>query len=628
MLGILLSIISILGFGLYVNRLAKIPLEISLVCACSSLILILFLAGLVGYLEFASQLLLVVGVGSFIYSRWRNRGVVQFNLSAIVFLFISTVVLLVLSTLPLYSHFSTVDDYSHWGIVAKIISNEGRLITSTDAVSFKSYPPGMALFYSFFLQLGNYSEHLVIFSNALFVMVLYVPLFSVIPKDCNKYVLFGMNAFLYVLLSSIAFTGALRTIGVDMVLGLMFGMALFIYLSNRKQGRLKAILVIAPLVIVLPVIKLIGILFSLVIIGVIVCDIFVGVIARRDKLKLLVLSILIATATLLIYKVWGLHVTNMGVMPDFDISISVDQVVQAFTPSQVAEREKIIINNFVHRFTNIKDFSNLVLIGCLLFLSIIWQSGTQFAPKERVTPFVAIFLGYYGYLFVLLLLYLFFFGSYEGTLLASYRRYTNTYLLGMVIAFIGVTLSQYCAHKQSRRLTISLFLICLITVAPNLKNRTLLEVNRIINGEVPLENYFKHANKVKKLTPQGSRIYLIWQGQSQDVGTILRYYVSPRSINSACYSVGDVYPHANGDPWTCQMTSREFSQMIIHYDYLYIAHADIKFNEKYLNQFDLIGTEDGNLFQIVKESSNGKLISIKDGSAKLRLAPVTSPSMN
>jgi hypothetical protein len=76
------------------------------------------------------------------------------------------------------------------------------------------------------------------------------------------------------------------------------------------------------------------------------------------------------------------------------------------------------------------------------------------------------------------------------------------------------------------------------------------------------------------------------------------------------------------------MTPREFSQMIIHFDYLYIAHSDIKFNEKYLNQFDLIGTEDGNLFQIVKESSNGELNSIKDGGAKLRLAPVTSPSVN
>ena len=627
MLGILLGIISILGFGLYGNRFAKIPLEISLALVCSTLILVLYLSGLVGYLKFASQFLLAVGVGLFVYSRWRNWGVFQFNPSAIVFLLISTFVLLVLSTLPLYSNYSSVDDHVFWGITARIISNADRLVIATDVVA-KTYPPGMALFYSFFLQLGNYSDRLVIFSNALFVMVLYVPLFNVIPKNCNKYIFFGINVFLYVLFISVVFNGALRTIGVDLALGLVFGIALFIYLSNRKLGRLKAVLVIAPLVIVLPVIKLTGILLAGAIIGVILCDTFVGVIARRDKLKLLILSILIAATALLIYEGWGLHVKNMGVMPQWNTSISVDQVVQAFTPSQAAESEKIIISNFVDRFTNIKDFSNLVLAGCLLFLSIIWYTGKQYAPQERVVPFVAIFLGYYGFLFVLLLLYMFSFSPHEGSLLASYRRYTNTYLLGMVIAFIGVTLSQYCMHKQSRRLTISLILICLITVAPNLKNRTLLEVNRIINGEVPLEGYFKHANKLKKLTPSDSRIYLIWQGESQDVGTFLRYYIGTRGLNYGCVSIGDAYPHPNGDPWTCQMTPIEFNQLIIDYDYLYIAHTDIKFNEKYLNQFDLIGTEDGNLFQIVKESSNGELNSIKVGGAKLRLAPVTSPSVN
>ena len=316
----------------------------------------------------------------------------------------------------------------------------------------------------------------------------------------------------------------------------------------------------------------------------------------------------------------------MGSMPHWNTSISVDQVVQAFTSSRSSEREKIIINNFADRFFNIKDFSNLVLIGCLLFLSIIWHTGKQYARLERAAPFVVIFLGYYGYLFVLLLLYLFSFGSYEGPLLASSRRYTNTYLLGMVIAFIGVSLSQYCTHKQSKRLTISLFLICLITVAPHY-NRTLSEVNRVINGEAPLANYFKHANKVKKLTPQGSNIYLIHQGESQDVGTVFRYFVS-RGTNYGCESIGDPYPHPNGDPWTCQMTSREFRQRISAYDYLYLFHTDIKFNEKYLNQFGLIGAEDGDLFQIVKESANEKQSSLKDGSAILRLVLVTSLSVN
>ncbi len=626
MLGITFAIISILGFGLYVKRLANISFEISLVFVCTSLILILYLSSLFDYLKFASQFLLIVGVGSFVYLSWRSWDAFQFNPSAIVFLIISTVVLLVLSTTPLYSNYSSVDDYSHWGIVAKIISNEGRLVIATDAGSFKGYPPGLALLYYFFLQLDSYSDSLVIFANALFVMVVYAPLFNVIPKDCSKYVLFGINTFLYAFLSVIVFTGALRTIGVDLVLGQIFGITLFIYLSNRMDGRIKALLIITPLVLVLPVIKIIGFLFSAVIICVILCDIFVGIIVKKDKVKLFILSVLLVAATFLIYKGWGLHVENMGSMPSWNTSISVEQVVQAFTPSRASEREIITINNFANRFFHITAFSNFVIIGCLLFLSIIWHTGRKYAPLERVAPFVVILLGFYGYLFVLLLVYLFAFDPYSGQSLASDRRYTNTYFFGMIIAFMGVALSQFCTHKQSRRLNISLFLICLITVAPHY-NRTLLEFNRIKNGEVPLEKYFKHANKIKKLTPQDSKIYLIWQGESQDVGTIFRYFVSPRVTNYGCESIGDLYPHKNGDPWTCQLTLSEFKQTIINYDYLYIAHTDMNFNNKYLNQFGVIGAEDGNLFMIVKDSTHEKQSSLKDGSALLRLFPVTSPSL-
>lgn len=625
MLDILLAILSLLGFGLYVNRVGKIPLEISLVSVCSSLILILYLSGLLGYLKLASQFLLISGVSLFVYSRWKSWDVFQFNPSAIAFHFISTIVLLTLSATPLYSNYSSVDDYVFWGVVSKIINNADRLIIATDVVS-KGYPPGMALFYYFFLQLGSYSDRLVILTNALFVMVIYLPLFNVIRSGCNKYVLLGMNVFLYALLASTVFTGALRTIGVDLVLGLIFGIALFVYLSNRKQGRLKTVLVIAPLVVVLPVIKLTGILFSAVIIGVILSDIFAGVIAKRDKLKLLILTILIASASLIVYEGWGLHVKNMGFKPHWNTSISVDQVVQAFTSSRSSEREKLTINNFINLFFNIKDFSNLVLIGCLMFLSIIWRTGSQYAPQERVVPFAVIFLGYYGYLFILLLLYLFSFGSYEGPLLASSRRYTNSYLLGMVIAFVGVSLSQYCTHKQSKMLTIGLFIICLITVVPHY-NRTLSEVNRLINGDVPFVKYFKHTNTVKELTPNGSRIYLIWQGESQDVGTIFRYFAS-RSTNYGCESIGDLYPHKNGDPWTCQMTTSEFRKLISDYDYLYIAHTDLKFNEKYLNQFGFSKAEDGNLFQIIKESANKKQSSPKNGSDILQLVLVTLPSVN
>jgi len=79
-----------------------------------------------------------------------------------------------------------------------------------------------------------------------------------------------------------------------------------------------------------------------------------------------------------------------------------------------------------------------------------------------------------------------------------------------------------------------------------------------------------------------------------------------------CSSVGDLYPHPDGDDvWTCRMTPSELGQKFMDYDYLLIARADKKFKDRFLPQFGSDNVKDGNLFQILKKLAMLNLIKFR-----------------
>jgi hypothetical protein len=81
---------------------------------------------------------------------------------------------------------------------------------------------------------------------------------------------------------------------------------------------------------------------------------------------------------------------------------------------------------------------------------------------------------------------------------------------------------------------------------------------------------------------------------------IFNYGIVPRKGNRSCWSIGQ--PYDDDDVWTCPMTSKEFGQILIDYDYLFVARSDDKFEDQFISLFDSGGVQDGTMFQILNEN--------------------------
>ncbi|MFH0898670.1 MAG: hypothetical protein V1855_03765, partial [bacterium] len=515
-----------------------------------------------------------------------------------------------------YSTFVFADDFSYWGKISKIIAVNDRLIVANDAIGIKDYPPGMALFDYLFFQFAEFSESLALFSHGIFIIAAFSQLFSAIPKVGSRYVFFGVSFFICSLIYF--FELGLHTLSVDLIVGVVFGISLFGYLVESRQGKTSSIIRLIPLVMVLPLIKSTGILFAFVIIAVVLCDLLIGSINGREKIKLILIALLLIPSCILAYASWNTHVKNMGFEKTFNTRISFGEVVNAFSSESVTERQKETIDNFKRRVLLPHPESKYLpsrqyywLTVCIAFVWLIWCIRRDDKSKswEGLVPFAVLFGGFCAYLFVLLVLYMFSFGAYEGPRLASFARYVNTYLVGVLIILFGMSLSQYFRKKQDRAVTIFLITICFFIMLPNLK-AGLLDMYHVIRGgqNRDIENVAKYWKVIENKTPPTSKIYFLWQGSNGTEMQIFSYGIMHRENNHGCWSVGE--PYDDGDVWTCRMTSSEFEQALMDYDYLFVGHADKKFESSFSPLFGSDDVQDGSLFQILKGDGHIRLSKI------------------
>ena len=611
-MGMIVGLLAILGYALHLNRLTNWKIESSLLHVCSTLICVLYFSGLYGLLFPAALLILGMGALLFVSTmivQLRNGSFAQNITPGVIFFVYSVVALWGLTSSEYYSNFVFVDDFSHWGRVPKIITDNDRLLISTDAVWYQDYPPGLALFDYIFLRASGFSANLSMFSQGIFILAALAHIFSSVPKTISKYAFIGITIFIYTL---IYFHGpGFHTLSVDLIVGVVFGVAVLGYLADRQTSKLASIIRLAPLVMVLPLIKPTGVLFSAVIIGVVLLDIFLVSTRGKERARLVTATAAITILCALTYASWGKHVQNLELKNTLNVKVSISDIANAFNPSAATERQKATIENFVKRVFLPHPESKINrpyywLALCLGFIWLIRRMGGDYKAKERYAPFGVLFCGFCAYLAVLLVLYMFFFGGYEGPRLASFDRYVNTYLVGVIIVLFGVMLSQYFKEKRDKATTISVIIISIFVMLPNLK-ATQLDLSNAIKGrqDVDVESVSKYWKLIETKTLTNSRIYFIWQGGNGTENSIFNYGIMPKTNNQGCWSVGE--PYDDNDVWTCRMTVKEFEQTLKNYDYLFVAKSDSKFEENFSSLFGSVDVSNGSLFQVAKEGSLIKL---------------------
>ena len=282
---------------------------------------------------------------------------------------------------------------------------------------------------------------------------------------------------------------------------------------------------------------------------------------------------------------WSLYLTNIGVPLEWNASITFQQVMVSF--SKVASaRDTLTIQHF-------KDYlwDQSGVIIALLALSYLFPL-TMPLKMDRIrwwTAAVWLLVGFSAYVFGLLLLYLYVFNSFHGVMLASILRYSGIYFIMwtfFVLAMFRVALQGVeLSFMRTAENTLLSILITLMLIAAMFTHGNRLVAEENLRSRVQLRAQIaKISDKVKLLTPDESKVFLVWQNSMGLQAVTLMYDLMPRMFNEK--PVGFGAPYTDDRVWTHDISPYEFVSQLQGYDYLLLAYTDKRFWDRYGVLFD------------------------------------------
>ena len=226
---------------------------------------------------------------------------------------------------------------------------------------------------------------------------------------------------------------------------------------------------------------------------------------------------------------------------------------------------------------HISLFSILVIL-CITQLVLALFEKPQARRKQLTTSFVFISIAIFYQIF-LILLYLFFFGEYEGVRSAALVRYSSSFILAWAIFVLG-RLFHYLAQLKPKTVLVSLATLSIIAATPSAfandirkieSNPAKLQARLDVERIVPI---------IEKYVRIDQKVYFIYQKSDGFEKSIFSFLTLPTISNWNCASVGK--PYYNGDVWTCDLA---LDAAIKDYDFLAVGNGDDVFwarNSKFL----------------------------------------------
>jgi hypothetical protein len=575
----------------------------------TSIILLLYFSALGSQLELVSHILIWVGIflsvvlmGVLIY----RKELGTLCTPGAIFFLVGSLLLYIVVNSDYYSHIVSFDDFSHWARLSKVIFLNHGLVQAADPVWYKDYPPGIALFHYYVGQFSGFSASAIFFASNLLILAACSQFLTMLPKY-RWLTLIYCSLFLF--FSIYYFGTGFHTLMVDLIISLLFSAGIIGYWwSERGTGDIIRIL---PIVLVLPIIKSIGLIFSCILIAVVIFDQLWLRGNKKGSFYAIFLASLLIPLLLLTYLSWQQYFDSLGVAKTFHSTISVEQVINAFNPSLSSDRQQLTIKNYIETITSPETIVRISLF--LIAMLVICRCEKQRVKRGSITILMVVLsTSLVGYLFFLLITYMFFFGEYEGVRLASFSRYAGTYYVSLNFILFSMLVNQYLKITQEKHRSNLLGFLLVFSIATTLPSvySAAKDVGKIFLYKYPdkMASLDKYSSLLSEQLSPSKKIFFVWQNSTGYEMQAFSYGVIPHHTNNWCWSVGEkYYPE---DVWTCEMDIAAFTTSISEYDYLFVAHADPIFWKRYSLLFNAENTGDGFLYKVLKDDDTLRLIHI------------------
>jgi len=611
---IFLSFLSFVGMSNIIRQLINKEFELTYYYACLLGVFVLYFSGLLNILEPAVLTLKAVGLcGCFLF--FNRKFLDSFKISYGLIFIVSSILFLYWNVNTVnYAYYSGVDDYSHWGRMMMLITSKNTLVNFNDTFATnaaKDYPPAIALFQYMYSYFSGYQRNIGTFGQSVLTLAALSVLFiSIQQKFSQKNLILFLVLALFIGSMIWIFGSGFHSLQADLLLGSTMGVSLFIYYSYKKEGDVKAILLAAPAILSLVLIKHIGILFAGFTLAVIAADSFSYSKKHFFRSLICILSVLIGL--LILRYTWVSHVLNSGISISHSPRItSYVDVIRAFIPAYMTDFQATVIKNYISYLFLNHHSSTYWFFGSLLLTFTSFKIAKTNAFEIPRFSYICFYLCFAAYLFVMLILYLFAFPESEGIGVASATRYIKTMSLAMLIYFAGiliVLLDKAKLNLNNKILTVITFLLLIL---PNFGRILMDSYASFMNRPTQMEAYEleKIAEYTVARTPLNSKIYFIWIDKTLDNSVFFRYGIFPRTSNEDCASIKPIgSPKTERDPSACYWASEEFEAVISSYDFIYLAFTTDEFVEKYFRKLNAEDPATG-LYKIIK--TDGKISLLK-----------------
>lgn len=578
----LIFLVSTVGYLLFLINTAKIrPLIAPFVWVCF-VVTSTYLFAITGRLPLGANLTLGLGCVAGLIALWRMKKSPQQKHQDILVILIWLVPIAVSNiSIPNDFMFFLWDEVGGWARSQKLIYDTDALLNANSPFSLRSYPPGQQIFQYYITNTIFWSEKNLLLAQNLF---LFSALLAVVGALLKR-LIWACSVYLITLPVIYFFNFDYNTIYADPLIAAVFAGCLALALKPT-EGRAD-VWVLAICLSGFLLLKDIALVFTALVIFIYSLRMFDSRLQainteNSSQLKGMIKNIAVCIATVcIIILSWKWYVSVIGTTKTEVIRLTLDGFMQEPYRQRAGTTITAFINAllkpgyFVGQFKTLSlNFSMLLVMLMTIGLSVLI---VLISPKEKKESAFLIALacaaGAVGYLLLLLWLYLTYFTEYEGTRLASFDRYSMTYLLAWLLVTFAWLMSVIAARYKNIYATL-IPLGCALLVYAFVPTKFYSDIKKLPLDQVSFEKRKETqalSDQVRKHIKPGEKVYFLAQNTNGYERHLFDYAMLPYPPND-CWSVGKKYNE--GDVWTCD---RPLGLLLKDYSYLAIYAADDRF---------------------------------------------------
>lgn len=606
---------------------------------CSSIVLLLFVAGIINALKAGTYIVLLLCVVIWIISLFwifrRNkwRGFLKQFLTPGCCIFVLLYFLLSVLTRDMMA--SEWDEFSHWADIVKVMVNLEDFGTNPDSGSlFASYPPGMALFQYFFQKVyllvkpgAVFSEWRMFFAYQVFFLSFMVPFLKNLSfKEPLKVLLMGISIWIGPML---IFTNIYSSIYIDSILGFVAGAGIAtIFLQREKEWIYDVYIYLSVAMLVL--MKDAGTLFAVFLLILYVTDI---VCKRNYKVgkfmleKIDALKVILGIAALIIPKLlWSLDIKINEATVSFGNKVDIIELVRVILGLEPENYRSVVVKLFSLAILSHKvEIGDTAIELPYIALLIVFAGVTYWLYQKhkndetknvRIRKIVVYTLVLQSVVFVIgmCVSYMYKFSESEALELAGFSRYMKI-ILHLWWIFILLIAVHFAIKGEGKKARIEIFVFCIImAVVPWSKvslNITRQTVENSVAARAPYQVLVEQIEEVTQNDRQPSYITVICQETQGYEQLLFRYALRPHHVDWN-YSIGK--PFYEGDSYTETITAEDWqARLKSKCDYV----ALYKINDYFVTEFFTVfenpnDIHENGVYRVNKETGLLMLCNVQD----------------